>query len=389
MTPTNWSTVLTQLAATAALAPSSHNCQPWRLLGLCRSRAEAERHPPPAVDGWSHLLLVCIDRRRTLSALPSLEREMRMSVGGFASLLLNLLRLSDFEVQVRFVETHWQPATARGRMRLDGAEPVLALYLSEPPGGPRPVRHPLLQWIARRHTVRGPYLPQPASASKSACLPYRLGSSEHIAWRHVQPGALFDRLCAFYRCHAAQDFRHGAAWRETYRHLHFTATARPDRNVGINIQSLFGPLPAWRRRLYQGLLHPATMPWVGPLSLYARIGSDFEALLRSSASLVYLCGVSDLTDERRLHLLAGECVIDMWLAATRDGQAVHPLSVVLQHTDIAAQLGALLGCSEPILFIARTGTPAQPDVPALRYRRAPDTFCSFDFTAPLCPSMPC
>jgi hypothetical protein len=90
-----------------------------------------------------------------------------------------------------------------------------------------------------------------------------------------------------------------------------------------------------------------------------------------------------------MHLLAGERVTELWLSATRDGQAMHPLSVALQHPEIETRLRTLLGCSSPVLFIARIGRPAAHDLPAPRYRRAPQAFCSLEFAAPAAPSLPC
>jgi hypothetical protein len=383
MTAANWNSVLSQLAAMAALAPSSHNCQPWRVLGLARADFEAEMEPAPPVGGdWSHALVVSIDRSVALRALPSLEREMRMSVGGFASLLLNLLRLSGFEAWPRILAPRWQPATARGRQRLAAAEPVLVLHVAVSADGVQPLTHPLARWIAERHTARGPYVPAPQQPPAAGCLPHRLAPADGFAWHHVPRGALFDSLGDFYRRHSVQDFRHGAAWRETYRHLEFSGVPGAGGGTGIDIQSLFGPLPAWKRRMYQAVLHPVVLGIAGPLGMHARIGRDVEGLVRSSAGLVYLCGPDADGDERRAHLLAGECVTDYWLSATRDGQGLHPLSVALQHPHIEAELRALLGCSRPVLFIARIGTPAHGTAPGSRRRRAPQAFCSLDFTAP-------
>ncbi len=379
MNPNQLSSVLSRLAALAALAPSSHNCQPWRVLGLGRAEFEAEMWAGSPAPAWSHALLICIDRRRALSALPSLEREMRMSVGGFASLLLNLLRLSGFGVEARFLDAQRQPGTAAGRARLGASEPVLVLYLREPAAGVQALDHPLVEWISQRHTMRGPYKRQGALPPPGACLPFRLADDNDLVWKHVAPGELFDRLCEFYRRHAEQDFRHGGAWRETYGYLEFSAKPRVGSGAGINIQSLFGPLSAWRRRLYQALLHPAVIPVTGPLGLYARFGRDFEQLVRSSGHFVYLSAAPGKVDERRMHLLAGERVCDLWLSATRDGQALHPLSVALQHTAIEAKLRALLDCPQPILFIARSGAPVGQDGPVFRYRREPQAFCSFNF----------
>jgi hypothetical protein len=147
----------------------------------------------------------------------------------------------------------------------------------------------------------------------------------------------------------------------------------------MNIQSLFGPLPAWQRRLYQLVLHPLAMRLAGPLGMYSRVGRDFESLVQSSSAIAYLCASRDTADERRLHLLAGERITGLWLGATRDGQAVHPLSVALQHPHLEQELRTLLGCRQPVLFIARIGTPATGSAPVYRYRRAPESFCSFDF----------
>lgn len=382
-------TELSRLAGLAALAPSSHNCQPWRLHGVARAGFEADLLPSAPRDaGWRHVLLVGIDRRHALSALPSLEREMLMSIGGFASLLLNLLRLSGFHVQSRFIERGWQPATARGRARLRGSEPVLALFLCEPPAGAQPLAHPLAQWISYRYTVRGPYLPSGAQAPGGTCLPHRLADDAGLAWKQVLHGTLFDQLCEFYRRHAAEDFRHGAAWRETYKHLDFSEAPRHG-GTSINIQSLFGTLRPWRRRMFQLLLHPAAMPLTGPLGLHRRIGRDVESLIRSSDGIVYLCAEGDPTDDRRTHLLAGEQVIELWLAATRDGQALHPLSVALQHPWIEAELRKLLGCKPAVIFIARFGIPAAPANPSLRCRRRAEAFCSFDFAPLPARSFPC
>lgn len=383
----HWHETLSRLAALAALAPSSHNCQPWHLVGLSRQRHEAEMGPLPAAEA-THTLLICIDRPRALRALPTLEREMRMSVGGFASLLVNLLRIEGFGVTVQWLDADWAAATATGRWRLGAAEPVMVLGLASAPDREALTDHPLAQWIASRHTVRSPYAPADealaAALRPATCLPYRL--SHRHRWTTVPLGPQLDRLARFYRQHAAEDFRHGAAWRETYTHLHFGGARRAaacGAGSGMAIEGLLGPLPAWRRRLMQVALHPRVLARLGPMGLHARIGHDFEQLVQHSATVWALLQNSEGTtaDERRTHLLAGEAVIDCWLAATRDGLAMQPISVTLQHPPIEQALRALLGVDTPVLFIARVGHPiAAP--PAPRLRRATASFCQFDFSSP-------
>ncbi|MDT8997735.1 hypothetical protein RQP53_00435 [Paucibacter sp. APW11] len=370
--------LLRSIIATAALAPSSHNCQPWSVRCLDREQYEAIAPDLPPSGEWTLALLLGIDRRRALAALPALEREMRISVGGFASLLLNLLRLTGFGVRLQWLPKGWQCRQEQ--------EPLLALLL-EVPAQPTTSQHPLWQWIARRHTVRGPFLPAARSAplpADQACLPYHLACSADAAtlhWHFVQGGELLERLAGFYRIHAAEDFRHGAAWRETYRHLDFSAATGPRPRSGIHIDRLFGALPDWQRRLYQFALHPTVMRLAGPLGLHRRVGRDFESLVRQSAAIAYLCAEPGIGDERRQQLLAGERITELWLRVTRDGQSLHPLSVALQHPRIEQQLRQLLGCDTAVLFIARVGSPAAPASPPPRYRRAPDSYCSFEFSA--------
>lgn len=363
--------VLSHIAATAALAPSSHNCQPWAVQCLARTAFEALSPPADETAGdWTHALVVGIDRRRALSALPALAREMHLSVGGFASLLLNLLRLSGFGVQTQWLPEGWRDGTPH--------EPVLALLLTLP-GTATTGSHPLWQWIAQRHTARGPYLRGPLRPPDEQCLPHRLADGDAaLHWRYVHQGDALDALGGFYRRHAAQDFRHGAAWHETYRHLDFSARARNASGTGMNIQSLLGPLPAWQRRLHQLAWHPLAMRLAGPLGLHRRVGREVESLVRSSPAIAYLCADRHAPDARRLHLLAGERITELWLGATREGQSMHPLSVALQHPQIEQALRALLVCEHPVLFIARLGTPATRSVPAYRYRRAPEAFCAFE-----------
>src|SRR5574343_998563 len=85
---------LEPLLALAARAPSSHNSQPWRLRSLPAVPARWQGCGP-----WTQALLIDLDPARCLRALPALRREMRISLGGFAAILLNLLRLSAWPVK--------------------------------------------------------------------------------------------------------------------------------------------------------------------------------------------------------------------------------------------------------------------------------------------------
>ncbi|WP_439892316.1 hypothetical protein ACS7SF_07090 [Ralstonia sp. 25C] len=359
-------TSLADLLALAALAPSSHNCQPWHV-----SLLDAEGRPASGSDTPIRLV-ISIDRRRALDALPALRTEMSISAGGFAVILLNLLRLAGWQAEAALL-----PAPCDVP---DGSlSPLVRIELGGfHPGRVSPLLARLAAALRHRHTDRGEYggTFDLYALARTNLLPYSLGgAADGLRWRVVQPGERYERLCAFYRRHAARDFVHRAAWRETYRHLVFSDAQSVPDGIGINIQSLFGPMPAWRRQLHRVLLHPALLAAFGPVGASARIGVHLERLIRGSPAVVVLSAAESCPLASR-DVLAGEAIVRLWLAAAAQGLSLHPLSVALQHPDLRATLGRLLGCEEPLLFIARVGAPLQASGPSRRYRREPALFCS-------------
>lgn len=355
---------LKPLLALAALAPSSHNSQPWhvRALSLLQEGEPADEAQLQLSPGWPLALCLELDHQRRLQALPSLQREMLISLGGFAAILLNLLRLSGWAVEACSMGRH----TSGVLLRLGS--------------GPRPERADpaalarLTQALQRRQTERGPYrAEQPLRFDcNERLLPHGLGlSSATQHWRLLDDAAGRGAVAAFYAEHAARDLLHRSAWSETYAHLHFGADtdAAAGAQQGIAIERLFGPMSPWRRRSLQLLLHPALVARLGPRGMAARAGATLQALIGSSPALLYLAGPP--THEPAAALLqAGARIADLWLLAASHGQALHPLSVALQHEDLRRRLSGLLGCSEELLFIARAGTPREP-LPAPRHRRRP------------------
>lgn len=361
-----------QLLALAALAPSSHNCQPWHV-----SLLDAHGHPHADSGAAPHALVVGIDRRRALNALPAMQGEMHISAGGFAAILLNLLRLSGWQAHASLL-----PGARTTQHDALDLEPLARIELGAfDPGRRSAGLAALADALRRRCTDRGLYRGDFAlqDAMRQDVLPHSLAgaqASEPWHWHAVQPGLRYDQLGAFYRQHAMRDFVHGPAWRETYRHLVFSGAGQPRDGVGINIQSLFGPMPAWRRCLHRVVLHPLLLGALGPFGASARAGAQIERLIHSSPAVVYLSTAASHAQAPCRHVLAGEAIARLWLAASVSGLSLHPLSVALQHPDLRARLGHLLGCDEELLFIARAGVPRRPANPALRYRRAPSAFCS-------------
>lgn len=362
----------------ASLAPSSHNCQPWRVLRCARDFYL--RHVDPGAEahaGWHEALVLGVDPARALSALPSLRREMCMSVGGFAALLHNFLRLHGFAVLPQLLPAAWTPASATGAARL-GAEAVAVFLVGErtvPVQSEALAR--LLALAQRRTTQRVPFRRQGAlepSFDIGRALPHRLRPDAGLHWRMCAAAAQIDALAHFVARHAERDFSDADVWAETYRYIDFSGRHGEVPGVGFNIQQLLGPMPGWKRAAYRRVLAPALMPLSRRLGMARRIAVQLGALVADSAAIFYLSYDGPAADVAEQHLLAGESVLRLWLALTDSGLALHPVSVVLQHTDVREKLERLLGEPGEIWFFARVGEPAGPP-PPFRYRQPLESFC--------------
>ncbi|MBI3898688.1 MAG: hypothetical protein HY308_10385 [Gammaproteobacteria bacterium] len=407
-------TKIRRAAEWASLAPSSHNCQPWSLIG-CNQRFYTEHvQPSPVVPfEWRNALVLGIDQTRSLSALLSLKREMRMSVGGFAALFHNFLRLQGIDVAVQLFSQGWAPATAMGAQKFSTCEPLAVFFINEQLISEQPAQLDyLLRLAQQRKTLRGRYrissvcmLPTDAGS----VLPYRLSTDDACTWHKRDQRQDVKRLAEFVARHAERDFSDRRAWAESYRHIDFSERTGEVDDIGFNIQQLLGPMPAWKRAWYRGLLAPVFMPVSVRLGVARRIARQLGDLVAHSAAVYYLTYspssieqsaqaasngslvvnplpgaqgvVRSIADYAERQFLAGESMLALWLAATENGLALHPVSVVLQHDDIRAQLQQLLQVLDEIWFLARVGEPAQTPTISFRYRRAINPFCVFPTTA--------
>lgn len=352
---------LSTVLAQAELAPSSHNCQPWRITGIGPGTGHpagqllTERHPAG--------LVIDIDPQRQLRAVPTLAREMRLSVGGFSAALLHLMRYAGWDVQATI---HRQGDA--GPCVVLTIPPVADVGSADPAAYGR-----LADLLARRRTERSLYCRgRPAGVdAEPRLLPVALAGGGHLPrlhWRRVDdPG----RLADFYGRCAGRELAHDACWQELYAHLRFGSARRPGDGTGIAIEQLMGPLSAWSRRLLQAVLHPRGLALGGPLVrriVAKRFERALSTLVRESATLYVLCatpGRSTAVGD----LVAGQEMLDLWLRLTAVGLGMHPLSVALQHEDLRGELGRALGCREEILFIARAGAPLRPASAHCRRRR--------------------
>jgi len=355
---------LEPLLRLAALAPSSHNSQPWRVQALPDIPALARGAFAPSI---SQALELSLDPQRRLNALPVLEREMLLSLGGFAAILFNALTLAGWAPQVHLLNAQRrQPKLLIGLAAAPHADGLQHERLAQ-----------LDEALKRRQTERGLYRPDQALAFDTVhgLLPHSMKLSAHPGrWTTLADPAALATVGAFYAQHAARDLLHPSAWRETYRHLRFGSRPQLPQGEGIDIERLLGPMSALGRFSHRLLLHPRWVGLLGPLGLFQRVGDALQQRIQSSAGVVFLSLPSHRCQTAEL-LQAGEQIVSLWLSAAHRQQALHPLSVALQHEDLHRQLRTLLGCTDDILFIGRAGTPCQVDV-APRRRRLPELFCT-------------
>ncbi|WP_214404357.1 Acg family FMN-binding oxidoreductase [Pseudonocardia lacus] len=307
---------LHEVLATAGMAPSLHNAQPWRF------------HVEPGA------ILLVADRERSLPGIDPDDRELRIACGA----ALFTLRLA----------LHGQGIRPLVTLLPDPAQPdVLAAVR---PGGTRPITpelRRLLDAAPRRHTNRHPFSDTPVSLPEQYAL--RRAAQDEGAWLHIvrEPG---DR--ARLRDMAATAHRRqltDAAVRDEL--ARWTGTG-PDRTDGVPA-SAGGPLPE------------PTTGWIHRDFTGGSAGSLPEDKRFEREPLIAVL-TSHLTG-RTGDLQAGQALQRVLLTATADGLAASFLSQVVEVPETREQLRHLLRVTRPPQVVLRIGrgypVPATPRRP--------------------------
>ncbi len=356
MTTTTIHTIL----ALASLVPSSHNCQPWQVIEVEQMNKQRT---------W----LVGLHADKVLNALPSLAREMYISLGGFTCVLANLLHWSGWQVSLSVCsdpDKRHIPEPIRKTFL-----PVYCLSLFS--GGQGCATHfeRLSRLLQERQTYRG----QLHETTMTDCfelnelLPIRLPNPNPLAgkvrWRLADVDAR-NEVATLMARYATYDFSHSRAWKETYHFIDFSSRKGDQKRGGFNIAQLMGPMNAVQRLFYQVVLSPHLMWLTGLFGLPRRIANTLANLVKTT-HLLYI--ESDSTNGPLLQCLAGECMIHGWLTLTHQGFLMHPVSVLLQHDDSRHALTNALNSPNEILFLARVGV-AQLPLTTCRYRWPVESF---------------
>jgi hypothetical protein len=275
---------------------------------------------------------------------------MTLSCGMYWGLLTEALPALGWRVAATRV-TDGTAAWAFGEGWPRAWSPLSVASLDRRPADPAALAS-LRALAARRRTNRGRY-----RADIPCTQPLELlsaGSPAEI--RHVHDARVRAAVASLIARHGGRDFAHASAWRETHSFIRTDETDARQHGDGFTLEQLLGPMSGPRRRLMRAALAPATMRALSRLGYHRLLAARLGRAVRQSPRLVVVTiphtdpGAGDL-------VRAGAVIARYWLAVTRHGLALHPVSVVLQHDDVRRRLQDVLGVPGRAVFLARLGTP--------------------------------
>ena len=339
----------------AALAPSSHNSQPWSLAYLAtRSAREAIRdvlaEEPP------YLLAIACDGERIIQALPDHAVEMLASCGMFLELLARALFQRGFDLEIIWC--------CEGELHVPGLPSAwrpLALLAATPRRCSEPMRDEDVEELAAaRVTNRGPYAGEAVGDEarhrfETARPLVRVPDVSPMRVSVVHESAAIERMGAFVSRHAAADFAHRQAWAETYRYIRFTPEASAEAEDGFSIEQLFGPLSSATKAVLRAALSPEAMRVLALTPVPRLLAKGLGDLIKKHTPAMGVFSIITREPSPRDFLAGGVQVMASWLEATRDKLALHPVSVILQHPDLRALFSTEHGLSGRVFFLTRIG----------------------------------
>lgn len=340
MSASDFELLLRQAIEAARWAPSSHNCQPWRVAvvpGACKNE---------------RLLRLTLDQGRRLTALESLDLEMALSVGLFLGLLVTALQRLGLACE--WALDNESGPSPKGEIPM--AIVIVRRTSARVVGGAD--LESFVDLARRRRTCRAPFAPDPPSAEAVAAMsarrwPETLSGASLEVRVEMDPKTL-KSVAELTSRYAALDFTHLEAWSETYRYLRFREPGDEDVADGIFIDSLLGPLTPFKRHLLRFVLAPLAMQALRPFGGPSRMADALAGLVAAGPGLV-CCSLPEERPRRQDLLQAGARLAEIWLNAQAAGLALHPVSVLLQHEAPRRELQRLISLSSRPVFVARFG----------------------------------
>lgn len=294
----------------AALAPSGHNTQPWRVT----------RHAP---FQWT----IGNDRTRWLPAVDPTQRETMLSIGAFLQNLESAAAHLGYACRWQLLANNNQAAN------------VLAVTLAKTAGLPAVDVTGLLH----RRTLRSGFRNQPLAPADVRAL--TAGEPGYHYFRRDSPqGQWLDAqtLAANHQ----QTYR-DAAERELSHWVRFSDQEAARHRDGLTPASMEigGVAGWWVRHFYT----PAT---VMKTSFREASMDKVAAQVGQSGGWLVLTSPDRATPTL---LDTGRRVQRLWVQVRGRGIALHPMTQILEETPFAQQVNAALGLAEPIQFLLRCG----------------------------------
>ncbi len=360
----------------ASFSPSSHNSQPWEILvvtgeqrrSMLREWLRTRAAACISSESEAAWLIVALNRERCLRALPAFKLEMNLSCGAYVESLLLGLWVQGLRASVAWVNSG---TIGRPPVKEDWPDAWHPLVIVEVGRYCQPVSDELKTEVAalpRRITNRGPYAGKTISQecvrtlinAGSRVFP-ESGSALKVSL--IRDRRSLKRLGAFIAETAGVEFENGQVWQETYRYLRFGGDKGEGTVTGLPVQQLFGPMPACLRWVLKWVLAPASMRWLKYAGLPGLLSSRLGSLVAAGPMFVLLAFKDDQPD-LALQLAAGGCLLGVWIAATRAGLALHPVSVILQHPQLRSRFQKEFNFAGRVFFVARAGVPLREFPPA-------------------------
>lgn len=370
-------------AEIAAHSPSSHNCQPWALgwaIGAAARHAATRllgENVVQAATEYGHAadedeyLVLALDRERQLTSLPWHALEMLISCGAYGEILLQAMAAQGWRAdRVHFVNpapaahTPWDDSTYRifGDRWPDAWAPLCVIRLRHSHTSSVDLAE-LRETARARHTNRGPYRPESIdsavltelSTPRSTLLSQAAPEHEpKVTVRHVVSDAERAEFADLVSRHGGRDFSHPLAWQETHSFIRRSEADAEARGDGFTLGQLFGHLAPPRRYGMRIALAPATMRLLQHVGYHRVLARQLAAMVRRSPAAVALCFAGDSPSTDSI-VCGGAAMANYWLAATRAGLVLHPVSVILQHDDVRDELEHRLGLPGRAFFLSRLG----------------------------------
>lgn len=336
---------------TAVHSPSSHNSQAW-LLRM-------------TYDQGGPVLGLEIDHHRKLCALPAHRIEMLLGLGAYWHALRVALSAHGWDLDCAPARTNSsEEAILSGRM---------APWSREPATGDD------IELITGRRTNRGPYADTPVgSAARDSIIhdartrpTWAVAPGSPPDVRIISDASALTELAGLTEEVAPRDFLHRRAWRETVNHLHRDSVASSARS-GFSYGQIFGQWPRPIDHLVVSLTSSALMPITGRLGLARSLSRRLAQAIEAGPGLLVMSTSSTVTSSTDW-AWAGTDLHRAWLAATRHGLSLHPVSVLLQHPDSRERVERLLGLSGRAFFLARIGHGLSTTITGPVVRRSPES----------------